>query len=306
MTGVRLLEVSRNEDGQRLDNYLLRHCPGVPKSHIYRIIRKGEVRVDGKRAKAMRRLVAGEQVRIPPLRMKSTDKVRVPDDYAARAAAAVVFESADMLALAKPAGVAVHAGSGIPVGLIDALRQARDEPGLELVHRLDRATSGLLLVARNGLVNRELQALFRERRVEKRYLALVAGQWPATLADIDAPLSKNVAHAGERRVMVDPEGQPAQTAFTIVARLAGATLLDVTLHTGRTHQIRVHARHAGHPVIGDERYGDNRINRAFREQGLGRLFLHSRLLAFEWRGERLTLDVPVDEAWQAAIDGLDS
>lgn len=301
---VRHARVSENEDGQRIDNFLIRRCQGVPRSHVYRLIRKGEVRVDGKRIKQTRKLVTGEQVRIPPIRMQAQETVRVPDRLARAAGRSVVFEHEDFLVVNKPAGIAVHGGSGLAFGFIDALRQQLEQPKLELAHRLDRATSGCLLIGRGLKANRRLQDLFRQRAVVKRYQALVDGQWPEDLAIVSAPLLKNVEHAGERRVQVDPAGQPAVTHFSISRRFAQATLMNVELETGRTHQIRVHARHVGHAVVGDTRYGDNVRNAEFRKQGLNRLYLHSSELAFEWNGEPIHVRTPVDDAWTRSLAGL--
>lgn len=293
--------VGTGEDGQRIDNFLIRRAPGVPKSHVYRLIRTGDVRVDGKRVKQTRRLRVGEQVRIPALSVVERSTARVPDRLADELAASIVFEHDDFLALAKPPGIAVHGGTGLAFGAIDALRQALDRPSLELVHRLDRGTSGCLLVARDNATNRELQDLFRQRTVCKRYQALVAGRWPDGIEVVDEPLAKNVEHAGERRVVIDAAGQSALSRFAIVEQLDEATLLDVSIETGRTHQIRVHARHTGHAVIGDSRYGDNATNARFRRRGLSRLFLHSAHLGFDWRGQRIAIDVPPDAAWERAL-----
>lgn len=298
--------VSHDEEGQRIDNFLIRKCKGVPRSHIYRIIRKGDVRVDGRRIKQTRKLVAGEQVRIPAIRIDVESDARVPDKLAKAAGSSVLLEHDDFLVVNKPPGIAVHGGSGLAFGLIDALRQYREEPKLELAHRLDRATSGCLLIGRGLSANRKLQDLFRQRNIAKRYWAIVEGQWPKSIQKVDAPLLKNQEHAGERRVMVDPSGQEALTYVSIAESFADATLLDVELDTGRTHQIRVHTRHSGHAVIGDGRYGDNGRNAKFKKIGLNRLFLHSRELAFEWQGENFQVNAAADEQWQRALSTLRS
>jgi len=303
-TRTRHERVAAGEDGQRVDNFLIRRTPGVPKSHVYRLIRTGDVRVDGRRVRQTRRLREGEQVRIPGLRTTEKAAVRVPDTLADALAAAVVFEHEDFLVVDKPPGIAVHGGTGLAFGVIDALRQRLDAPRLELVHRLDRGTSGCLLIARDNARNRRLQSLFRERAVEKSYVALVTGAWPDTREVIDAPLARNVEHAGERRVVVSDDGQPALSRFRVSRRLPGATLLDVAIETGRTHQIRVHALHAGHAIVGDTRYGDNRTNTHFRQLGLGRLFLHSARLAFDWDGRRTVVETAPGAAWQDAVDAL--
>lgn len=298
--------VGHDEEGQRIDNFLIRKCKGVPRSHIYRIIRKGDVRVDGRRIKQTRKLVAGEQVRIPAIRIDVESDARVPDKLAKAAGSSVLLEHDDFLVVNKPPGIAVHGGSGLAFGLIDALRQYREEPKLELAHRLDRATSGCLLIGRGLSANRKLQDLFRQRNIAKRYWAIVEGQWPKSIQKVDAPLLKNQEHAGERRVMVDPSGQEALTYVSIAESFADATLLDVELDTGRTHQIRVHTRHSGHAVIGDGRYGDNGRNAKFKKIGLNRLFLHSRELAFEWQGENFQVNAAADEQWQRALSTLRS
>jgi 23S rRNA pseudouridine955/2504/2580 synthase len=308
MTGalskIRHERVTENEHGQRIDNFLLRRCSGVPRSHVYRLIRKGEVRVDGKRVKQTRKLVSGEQVRIPALRIDEAVETHVPDKLASAAGRAVLFEHEDFLVVNKPPGIAVHGGSGLAFGLIDALRQQLRAPRLELTHRLDRATSGCLLIGRNLKTNRQLQDLFRTRSITKQYQALVDGQWPGALQSVDAPLLKNVEHAGERRVVVDQSGQQALTHFRVLRRFEQATLMEVLLDTGRTHQIRVHAKHVGHSVVGDTRYGDNARNLWFRRAGLNRLYLHSSRLAFEWRGEAVSVEAPVDAAWNRSLDAL--
>lgn len=306
MSKSRHERVGDEQAGQRVDNFVIRHCPGVPRSHIYQLIRKGSVLVNGKRIKQTRKLVAGEQVRIPALQVKTDEDVNVPSSLAERVGGSVLFEHDDFLVVDKPTGVAVHGGSGLAFGLIDALRQQRDEKRLELSHRLDRATSGCLLVGRGVKANRRLQDLFRSRTVDKRYLALVAGQWPSGVNKIDAPLLKNVEHAGERRVIVSPEGQASLTHVSVTQRYADATLLDVRLDTGRTHQIRVHTKHIGHAVVGDDRYGDNRSNARFKKLGLSRLYLHSRLLAFDWQGERIEVTAPTDAQWDSSLKSLAS
>lgn len=296
--------VSNEQDGQRVDNFLIRHCPGVPRSHLYQLIRKGAVLVNGKRIKQTRKLIAGEQVRIPALEIKVSDTVSVPAKLAELIGASVLIEHDDFLVVNKPAGVAVHGGSGLAFGLIDALRQQRDEKRLELSHRLDRATSGCLLIGRGLKANRRLQDLFRRRTIGKRYLALVDGRWPAHVRKIDAPLLKNVEHAGERRVMVSPDGQESLTRFSINRQYTDATLMDVTLETGRTHQIRVHTKHVGHAVVGDDRYGDNRRNAHFKKRGLARLYLHSSALAFDWQGEQVEAIAPTDSQWDSSLANL--
>ena len=296
--------VHHEQDGQRVDNFLIRHCPGVPRSHIYQLIRKGAVLVNGKRIKQTRKLVAGEQVRIPAMAVKPVTDVNVPSRLAEHVGTSVLFENDDFLVVNKPAGLAVHGGSGLAFGLIDALRQHRGDKQLALAHRLDRATSGCLLIGRGMRSTRSLQDLFRKRAVEKRYQALVDGRWPAHISRVDAPLLKNAEHAGERRVLVSAEGQASLTFFSVAEHFAEATLLDIMLDTGRTHQIRVHARHTGHAIVGDTRYGDNRRNACFKKAGLDRLYLHSRSLAFQWSGESILVEAPTDQQWNQSVQSL--
>ena len=287
---VRRLGVDAESAGQRLDNFLLRLLKGVPKTHVYRVIRSGEVRVNGGRASADTRLTDGDEVRVPPVRVAQ----RVAVAPAPARDFPLLFEDAQLLAVDKPAGVAVHGGSGVSSGVIEQLRQAR--PGarfLELVHRLDRETSGVLLVAcrRSALVH--LQDQFRARGADKvvgkTYTALVVGDWPERLKVIDTPLHKFLTPEGERRVRVttaeDPDGAYALTLVRVVQRLAGFTLLDVTIKTGRTHQIRVHLASAGHPIAGDDKYGDFALNKRLARASvsggrLERMFLHARRLQF--------------------------
>jgi len=287
---VRRLSVDAESAGQRLDNFLLRLLKGVPKTHVYRVIRSGEVRVNGGRASADTRLADGDEVRVPPVRVAQ----REPASPVPAREFPLLFEDAHLLAVDKPAGVAVHGGSGVSSGVIEQLRQAR--PGarfLELVHRLDRETSGVLLVAcrRSALVH--LQDQFRARGADKvvgkTYTALVVGDWPQRLKVIDTPLHKFLTPEGERRVRAtttdDPDGAYALTLVRVVQRLAGYTLLDVTIKTGRTHQIRVHLAGAGHPIAGDDKYGDFALNKRLARAPAGsgrleRMFLHARRLQF--------------------------
>lgn len=298
------MEVSGAEQGQRIDNFLLSRAPGVPRSHVYRIIRKGQVRVNGGRIKPTRKLQTGDIVRIPPMHLKAANDVRVPDGLAKSVRDSVIYECDDYLVMNKAAGLAVHAGSGLAFGAIDALRQARLEPKLELVHRLDRGTSGCLLVARNRGICRNMQALFRERQIRKRYLTLLDGVWAHGDRTVTAPLAKNKEHAGERRVMVSADGQSAESHFSAIETYEQGSLMRVEIETGRTHQIRVHAKYCGHPVIGDKRYGDNARNTTFKQLGLNRLFLHSESLAFEWNGEQVEVLAPVGSLWEQAIRDL--
>ncbi len=290
---VAWLTVDAESAGQRLDNFLIRHLKGVPKTHVYRIIRSGEVRVNKGRAAADTRVAAGDVVRVPPVRVSE----RAPDDKAAAAPARefpILLEDEHLIAIDKPAGVAVHGGSGVSFGVIEQLRRARHygQPGgarfLELVHRLDRETSGILLVAKKRSALKHLQDQFRGREIGKTYLALVLGEWPDRLKVIDAPLRKYLVAGGdaegERRVAVvardDPEGMRSITLVRVRERLRlptgePATLLEVTIKTGRTHQIRVHLASHGHPIVGDAKYGDFERNRQLARLGCKRMFLHA-------------------------------
>ncbi|NCA68609.1 MAG: RluA family pseudouridine synthase [Sphingobacteriia bacterium] len=287
VAGVRLLRVDAESAGQRLDNFLLRHLKGVPRSHLYRLMRRGEVRVNQGRIKPDRRLDEGDLVRIPPLRTAPEPTAVASASSAAltRLAAAVIYEDDRLLVIDKPAGIAVHGGSGLSHGLIELLRQLRPGVGLELVHRLDRETSGCLLISKRRGMLRELHGLIRAGAVEKRYLALVVGDPGRAHVTVDAPLKKNVLQGGERLVRVDPvAGRAARTIFRrlrcFVTDGLVLTLVEARLITGRTHQIRVHAAHLGTPLAGDPKYGDAAANRLLKAHGWSRLFLHACALSF--------------------------
>jgi 23S rRNA pseudouridine955/2504/2580 synthase len=308
---VSYVEAQDGDDGQRLDNFLLRTLGAVPRSLVYRILRTGEVRVNGRRAKPAYRLAAGDRVRLPPLQ----DAGRKQDSTPAKApskslrdfvTAAVMHEDRDLIVVNKPAGVAVHGGSGVSFGVIEALRAVHPQlKELELVHRLDRETSGCLLVAKRRAILRDLHAQLRERRMEKRYLALVAGRWPFGAKTIDLPLKTNLKQGGERVVRVHSEGQNAVTTFKPIEQFGKvATLLDVDLGTGRTHQIRVHASHAGYPVAGDEKYGDREKDAKLKAYGLSRMFLHAASLTFRRGDESFTATAPLPTELQAVVDAL--
>jgi 23S rRNA pseudouridine955/2504/2580 synthase len=306
--GVAHVTVAAGDDGQRVDNWLLRELKGVPRSRIYRILRKGEVRVNGKRAKPEQRLAAGDAIRLPPVRTpEEQGPRRAPDNLIESIEACIVHEEPDLLVVAKPAGVAVHGGSGVTFGVIEALRASRPEETLELVHRLDRDTSGLLLVARNRTALRTLHALMREGKVEKSYLTLVKGAWNLGKKTLDAPLATRARAGGERVVKVAEGGKDSLSTFTPVDFFGPtATLLEVSIGTGRTHQIRVHAAHAGHPVVGDDKYGDKSFNEGMRALGLNRMFLHAQALSFEWPGSRrqFSVNVPLPEELARVLEGL--
>ena len=279
-TGVHYLSVDEDSSGQRLDNFLIRELKGVPKTRLYRALRKGEIRINKGRVRADYRLVVGDKVRIPPLVRPAPGAVpTIPRYWSTVLHQRIVYEDGDLLVINKPSGLAVHGGSGLSFGLIECLRQTRpDDRYLELVHRLDRDTSGLILIARRPAILRELHRQLREDKIDKRYLALVAGNWPKNLFRVDAPLEKNVLQSGERMVRVAKEGKRSITEFAVLERLQGATLIEAKPITGRTHQIRVHARHAGFPLVGDAKYSDERTSRFCASLGLQRLFLHARRL----------------------------
>jgi 23S rRNA pseudouridine955/2504/2580 synthase len=310
--GVRMVEIGSAHEGQRIDNFLLRELKDVPKSRVYRILRKGEVRINGGRVKPEYRLQAGDALRLPPLRHAPRSAFA---GTAAGAAAGVghlleariLFEDQRLLVLDKPAGMAVHGGSGLSHGVIEALRAARgDRAELELVHRLDKDTSGCLMLAKRRSLLRELHARLRAGEVDKRYLTLLAGDWQRGKAVIDASLVTDERRGGERTARVDPGGRRAVSEFRPLQSLRGATLMEVALRTGRTHQIRVHAAHAGHPVAGDRKYGDAAFNAHMRERGLRRMFLHAHSLAFDYPGSGVPFHVsaPLDDALRHVLDAL--
>jgi 23S rRNA pseudouridine955/2504/2580 synthase len=277
-TSVTRRQIGEEADGQRIDNYLLRICKGVPKSHLYRILRNGEVRVNGKRVGPEYRLRMDDEVRIPPLQLGAEARPAVPlgRDYR------IVYEDADLLVVDKPAGMAVHGGSGVSFGVIEQLRRQRPQQRfLELAHRLDRETSGLLMVAKKRSALTALHEMFRQGCIEKRYVALVKGRWRKPLQHVRLALHKYLTEEGERRVRVLQEGKPAHSIVRLLARWGNFSLVEVELETGRTHQIRVHLAHLGHPLCGDDKYGDFTINKALRKQGLGRMFLHAARLALK-------------------------
>jgi 23S rRNA pseudouridine955/2504/2580 synthase len=302
------VRVEADEGDRRLDNFLMSRLRGVPRSRVYRMIRSGEVRVNKGRAKPDRRLVEGDEVRIPPVKTTPRPPVR-PGEHggAAWLEERILYEDKDLLILNKPSGLAVHGGSGVSAGAIELLRAARERSGdYDLVHRLDRDTSGCLLISKRRAALRYLHGLFREGEVQKRYTALLIGSWRGGNQNVDEPLLTNRRRGGERHVSVDPAGKPAFTRF-IPERVCGpAQLTTVDLGTGRTHQIRVHAASIGHPVAGDTRYGLS-ADPVVKDYGLGRLFLHAASLAFDSRdGERvIRVDAPLDDELQAVLGRLE-
>ena len=303
--GVRQVQVGPERDGQRIDNALMTLLKGVPKSMIYRLLRTGQVRVNGKRAKPDTRLAAGDMLRIPPVRVAERPVEQGPPaGMIAQVADAVIFEDKHFLAIDKPAGIASHGGSGVSFGAIELLRAARPTEHLELVHRLDRDTSGVLVFAktRSGLVG--LQAEIRANTVTKQYLCLMVGHPQKAKFDVNAPLLKSVLQGGERMVRVADNGKPSLTFFREAEQYPGARLMQATLGSGRTHQIRVHAQHVGHPLAGDPKYGDRDANRRFKEWGLNRLFLHAGHMSFEVDGRAYSFSAPLPDDLKAFLDVL--
>lgn len=302
---VTWLEVGEEAEGQRIDNFLLHIAKGVPKSHIYRILRSGEVRVNKGRVAVEYRLKVGDVVRMPPIRL-----AQVPDQTLVPAREFdVVFEDDAMIIVNKPAGVAVHGGSGVSFGVIEQLRRARPEARLlELAHRLDRETSGLLIVAKKRSALTRLHDQFREGAVAKRYLAMVKGVWRNPLQHVRAPLLKYLTDEGERRVSVDPEGKASHSIVRLQKQWRDFSLLEVELKTGRTHQIRVHLAHLGYPILGDDKYGDFALNKELQKMGLKRMFLHAARLDLPHpiTGEPISLTLALPPELQCFVDQLDS
>jgi 23S rRNA pseudouridine955/2504/2580 synthase len=309
-SAVALHTVSGEEAGQRIDNFLMRHFKTVPRSRVYRLLRKGEVRVNRKRVDADYRIAEGDEVRLPPVRMESAAEPGRPSlSLLQLIEGAVIFQDRHLLVLDKPAGVAVHGGSGMSFGVIEALRASRPRETLELVHRLDRDTSGCLLVARDRKTLTALHALIRDGGMHKTYLALVSGSWQLGTKRIDAPLATDNRMHGERHVRVAATGKNSVSVFKPVqffGRLA--TLMEVDIPTGRTHQIRVHASFAGHPLLGDDKYGDRERNAELKQQGLRRVFLHAQSVAFDWPGTGVPFhaSAPMPADLAAVLDSLTS
>jgi 23S rRNA pseudouridine955/2504/2580 synthase len=303
---VRQVNVSEDEAGQRIDNFLARYLKGVPKSHIYRILRRGEVRVNSGRIRAQYKVRAGDTVRIPPVRISESKPGHVPGLNLEQH---VVFENPRLLVINKPPGIAVHGGSGLSYGLIEALRAERSTaPYLELGHRLDRETSGCLVIAKRRSFLRAFHEQLQQGQVKKLYLALVDGQWQGGKRTVDVALRKNQLRGGERMVNVDPEGKQAISIFRPVSVYQDASLVEVELKTGRTHQIRVHGQHIGRPLAGDEKYGDEQFNSRMRAIGLRRMLLHAQMLEFvdPYDDTVITVNSPLDANARAVLEHLES
>ncbi|AKD41047.1 TPA: 23S rRNA pseudouridine(955/2504/2580) synthase RluC [Pasteurella multocida] len=306
---VKMLTISEDEAGQRIDNYLLAKLKGVPKSLIYRILRKGEVRVNKGRIKPEYKLQANDIVRVPPVRVSEKEQAPISTklNKVSQLEKQILFEDECLLVLNKPSGIAVHGGSGLSFGVIEALRTLRpDARFLELVHRLDRDTSGILLVAKKRSALRSLHEQLREKTVQKDYLALVRGQWQSHCKVVKAPLLKNELSSGERIVRVSEQGKPSETRFSIEERYEYATLVKASPVTGRTHQIRVHTQYAGHPIALDDKYGDKHFDEQMTQLGLTRLFLHAFSIRFEHpkTGETLRINAPLDPEMKKILGAL--
>ncbi len=304
------LVISEDEQGQRLDNFLIRHCKGVPKSHLYRILRSGEVRVNSRRVDATYRLCVGDKLRVPPIRLAERPQNEVDEAAKQRVDLPILYEDEAMLVIDKPEGVAVHGGSGVSFGVIEALRRQRPQAKfLELAHRLDRETSGVLLIGKKRSALTALHDMFREHGAgaDKRYLVLVKGRWMNPLQSVKLPLLKYLTESGERRVSVDAQGKPSHTVFRLLARWPEMSLLEAQLKTGRTHQIRVHLAHLGFPILGDEKYGDFALNKRLRPAGLRRMGLHAWRMAFKHplSGEPLSCCAPLPESLASYILAVD-
>lgn len=308
-TSVREIEVGEDGVGQRIDNFLLKTLKGVPKSRIYRILRKGEVRVNRGRIKPEYRLKIGDMVRIPPIRVGESSEPVIPGDRILNLIERnILFEDKGLLVLNKPSGLAVHGGSGLSFGVIEALRALRpDARFLELAHRLDRDTSGCLVIAKKRSVLRAFHELLREGGMDKHYLALVQGCWQGGKRRVDAPLRKNVLQSGERIVRVSEDGKPSLSIFTPITIYKDCSLVRVKLVTGRTHQVRVHAQFCGHPIAGDDKYGDAAFNRKMSQRGLKRLFLHAAELRFTLPDSAtIHVEAPLEEGLQNLLKRLET
>lgn len=306
---VSFLTIDDSQHGQRIDNFLFTKLKGVPKSRIYKAIRKGEIRVNKKRIKPEYKLQERDQIRLPPLRVATpqAEQTFASQKLAQKITDNIIFEDNDFIVLNKPAGIAVHGGSGVSFGVIEALRQVRPKQKfMELVHRLDRETSGCLLIAKKSSLLREVHALLLAREVQKSYLLLVSGRCNFDETEVAVPLKKNILKSGERIVVVATDGKPSKTIFRVIKRLDNMTLLEAKPITGRTHQIRVHASHLGHPILGDEKYGNEEANKRLRQQGYQQLCLHSSLLAFYLQSKQQWLGVCalLREPWRDLFQGI--
>ena len=303
-------EIASELVGQRLDNFLLRQLKGVPRSHVYRLIRSGQVRVNSSRVRASYRLKLDDRVRIPPVMLRAPAAARIPAEGFGWLEARIITEDSRLLVLDKPSGMVVHAGTGVDFGCIEALRSLRPRcKALDLVHRLDRGTSGCLLIAKRRSVLRSLHALIRDNGMKKRYLTLLKGSWQHGQVDVNAPLSIRRQSNGESFAAVEKSGKVALSRFRVIENYGSrATLMEISIATGRTHQIRAHAAHMGHPVVGDDRYGDDECNKEFSKFGLNRIFLHAHAIGFVWpdSGEEFMASSPLPDELRAIQLRLES
>jgi 23S rRNA pseudouridine955/2504/2580 synthase len=308
VTAVQYVTIEADFAGQRIDNFLVTRLKGMPKSHVYRILRKGEVRVNKKRIQPSYRLQADDIVRLPPMRLDIPEAPPTPHrNLVALLQERIVYEDKNLLIINKPSGIAVHGGSSVKLGLVEALRNMYPKlPQLELAHRLDADTSGCLVLAKKRSILRELHELLRSGKVRKVYLALTKGHWKESELRVEAALQKNHLSSGERIVKVNKDGKPSLTVFTPIKDFANAMLVEAELHTGRTHQIRVHAQHRGHQIAGDEKYGDREFNKQMRDAGVKRLFLHAHFVEFTLpsTGELISVRVPLDADLEACLHNL--
>tara|TARA_R110000824_G_scaffold288508_2_gene476648 strand:+ start:238888 stop:239889 length:1002 start_codon:yes stop_codon:yes gene_type:complete len=305
---VQILEVDENSVGQRLDNFLLPRLKGVPKTRIYRIIRKGEVRVNGKRKKPDYKLQLADKVRIPPVRISQAEKPVSSPALDKLVSEAILYQDESLLVINKPSGLSVHAGTGVKISLIDVLRGIFQDEYLELVHRLDKGTSGCLLLARNARVLKKLQAEFRDRSIQKSYHALVSGRWPEQIKEVNAGLQKSPELGGERKVNIDEAGKKSITRFSILKHYKQHSLMLAQPLTGRTHQIRVHAQFAGYSICGDEKYSTKEQAKLLSAIGISRLCLHAAEIELKHplHGNKLKFTAPYDEKFQSALQIVDS
>lgn len=305
-SNVKYVEINEDQAGQRIDNFLLTYLKGVPRSYIYRILRKGEVRVNKGRAKARLKLQLGDSIRIPPVRLPQVKpKPQPKPDLISSILDNVLYEDDGLMVINKPSGLAVHGGSGIQLGLVEVLRHAYPKlTQLELVHRLDRDTSGCLIVAKRRSALLDLQGQWRESLVQKRYWALVEGAWVNSCRIVEAPLLKNQLTSGERMVRVHVDGKPSRTEFRVLQRFEGATLIEANPVTGRTHQIRVHSQFAGHPILGDEKYCKREVLKSMRKRGVRTLCLHAKEINFNvpGSGDRIRIEASLDQHLQHLLD----
>ncbi|MFN3233910.1 MAG: 23S rRNA pseudouridine(955/2504/2580) synthase RluC [Gammaproteobacteria bacterium] len=305
-TKVTYITIAEEDDGQRIDNFLVKKLKGLPKSHLYKLLRKGEVRVNKKRIKPEYRLQVGDSLRLPPMKLLPEKAKVAPNAHVlAMLSNGILFENDDFWVINKPSGIAVHGGSGINYGVVEAMRALYPKhKQLDLAHRLDRDTSGCLVIAKKRSSLKLLHDLFRDRRIKKFYWALTAGHWKNSELTVDLPLMRYELQSGERMVKVKPEGKPSKTKFQVIDRFDQAELVSAELCTGRTHQIRVHAAEREHPIAGDNKYGDKEFNQIMKKFGVKRLFLHARHLTIPWSEQTIEVNAPLNAEMQRVLEKL--